>query len=166
LASREGIILLAPDLESQGPDFFIALIDAVRASAAVNPRRVYLFGNSAGGRTALLLSLIDSEYYAATAVQAGSFRNDYRQAPQFIERANRKIPIAMWNGTSDQRVPLADARAARDLLAKFEFPVELHEMLGWEHDYFKHSDQVNAAAWAFLRQHQLEQDPTSRPYKP
>lgn len=166
LAAKEGIVLVAPDLESQGPDFFIGLVDSVRAKVTVNARRIYLFGNSAGGAAALLLSLIDSQYYAATAVHAGSFRDNYRQAPQFLERARRKIPIAMWNGTTDQRVPIADARAARNLLAKFAFPVELHEMLGWDHNYFKHADEVNAAVWAFLRQHELEEEPTFQPYKP
>ncbi len=166
LAAKEGIVLVAPDLESQGPDFFIALVDSVRAKLSVDPRRIYLFGNSAGATLALLLSLIDSQYYAATAVHAGTFREDFQAAPQFLERAQRRIPIGMWHGTADERVPLAGARATRDLLAKFEFPVELHEMTGWDHTYLKHSDEVNREMWTFLKQHELDADPASQPYRP
>ena len=173
LALREGIILIAPDSEDKGPDFIVALVESLRAKAAVNPRRIYLFGHSAGGRLALILSLVDSEYFAAVAVHAGRLKGN-EPAPGFghdlrdtdlLANANRKIPIAMWNGTLDQTVPLADARATRDILEMHGFPVELHEMLGRDHNYYIHSDEVNEAAWDFLRQHELEHQPTFQRYK-
>jgi len=174
LASREGILLIAPDSEARGPDFIVALVESVRAKVAMNPRRIYLFGHSAGGRLALILSMVESEYFAAAAVHAGKlmgkepapgFGHELRDS-ELLDGAKRKIPIAMWNGTVDQLVPLAAALATRDMLEMHGFPVEWHEMLGRDHNYYVHSDEVNAAVWKFLRQHELEHQPTFQRYKP
>ena len=55
--------------------------------------------HSAGAVQALYLSLLESEYFAATAVHAGALDLG---AGQFMDRAQRKIPIAIFVGTNDQ----------------------------------------------------------------
>src|SRR5437868_13919303 len=65
LASKEGIILAGPDssdsshwsLPGDGPNFLHDLVETLKSKYPINPRRVYLFGHSAGATFALYMSL-------------------------------------------------------------------------------------------------------------
>ena len=69
LAASEGFIIVGPDAintqgwhtPEDGPDFLRDLVEMLRAKYPVNPRRVYLFGHSAGAVFALDLSMLESE---------------------------------------------------------------------------------------------------------
>jgi poly(3-hydroxybutyrate) depolymerase len=164
LAKKEGVIIVGPDaLNSQGwkipedgPDFIHDLIEALKAKYPINARRVYLFGHSAGAGQALYLSLLESEYFAATAVHAGALRND---DDVFIERAKRKIPISIYVGTNDQFFPLAMVRSTRDALNARGFNSELTEIKGHTHWYYDRAGEINRSAWEFLKKHELEGEP-------
>ena len=101
IANKEGIILVAPDSSdpshwdqaADGPDFIHAVVDAAKSKYSVDPRRVYLFGHSAGAVYALYLSVVQSEYFAATAIHAGTL---LPADLGIIATATRKIPIAVW----------------------------------------------------------------------
>src|SRR5688572_28913529 len=157
LAKKEGIIIAGPDaLNSQGwripedgPEFINELIDALKAKYPVNTRRVYLFGHSAGAVQALHLSLFESEYFAATAVHAGAIVPEVKP---FIERAKRKIPIAIFVGTNDQFFPLTVVRATRDALNAHDFKAELTEIKGHTHWYYDRAPEINRSAWDFLKE--------------
>src|SRR5215213_3041090 len=64
-AKKEGIIIAGPDASNlrgwgwpqDGPDFLHDLVEELKSKYAVNPRRVYLFGHSAGASFALHMSL-------------------------------------------------------------------------------------------------------------
>ena len=83
-AKKEGIILAGPDATNlrgwdsphDGPDFLRDLVEELKTKYPVNPRRVYLFGHSAGAIFALHMSLMESQYFAATAVHAGALAGD------------------------------------------------------------------------------------------
>ncbi|MGI8782782.1 MAG: alpha/beta hydrolase family esterase [Acidobacteriota bacterium] len=164
LAKKERIIIAGPDsLNSQGwkipedgPDFIHELIETLKAKYPVNTRRVYLFGHSAGAGQALYLSLFESEYFAATAVHAGALGTD--DGP-FIERAQRKIPIAIFVGTNDQLFPLSVVRATRDALNARGFKSELTEIRGHTHWYYDRASEINRSAWEFLKGHELGGEP-------
>lgn len=170
LAKKERIILLGPDssnsqswrIPQDGPDFVYDLVEAIKTKHPVNPRRVYLFGHSGGATVALYLALLESEYFAATAVHAGAMRTD--DGP-FIERSKRKIPISIFVGTNDSFFPLADVRATRDLLNTRGFNAQLTEIKGHTHDYYARSDEINKNAWDFLKKHELSVDPKYERYK-
>src|SRR5919106_1140174 len=57
LAKKEGIIIAGPDsldsrgwrIPEDGPEFIHELVEALKAKYPINPRRMYLFGHSAGG---------------------------------------------------------------------------------------------------------------------
>src|SRR6266536_6498557 len=108
LASKEGIILAGPDAANpdvwspskDGPDFLRDLVEHLKSKYPINSRRVYLFGHSGGAVYALMVSMLESEYFAATAVHAGAWREE--QEYQVINAASRKIPLAIWVGTNDQ----------------------------------------------------------------
>jgi poly(3-hydroxybutyrate) depolymerase len=165
LAKKEKVIIVGPDaLNSQGwnipgdgPDFVHELVEALKATYRVNPRRVYLFGHSAGAGQALYLSLLESEYFAATAVHAGALHG--RQDDQLIERSKRKIPIAIFVGTNDNFFPLPVVRATRDALNAQGFNSELTEIKGHTHWYYDRAPEINRNAWEFLKKYELTADP-------
>ena len=164
LAKKEGVIIVGPDaLTSQGwripedgPDFIHELVEALKAKYPINARRVYLFGHSAGAGQALYLSLLESEYFAATAVHAGAMAAD--DAP-YIDRARRKIPIAIFVGTNDHLFPLPVVRATRDALNARGFKSELTEIKGHTHWYYDRAAEINRSAWDFLKAHELGGEP-------
>lgn len=165
LAEKEGIVLAGPDSTNSqqwaypddGPDFLHDVVDAVKAKvAAIDPRRIYLFGHSAGAMFALQLSMLESEYFAAAAIHAGAMQpRDY----PLTANAGRKIPIWMIVGTEDRFFPLNVVRATRDELQKDGFPVELVEIPRHTHDYYSRSREINEKAWAFLSRQTLASDP-------
>ncbi|HEY7475973.1 MAG TPA: hypothetical protein VH679_13225, partial [Vicinamibacterales bacterium] len=59
-------------------------------------------------------------------------------------QAERKIPIAMWNGTIDRIVPVVGVRLTRDFLVSRGFDVKLTEIPRHTHDYYGRSAESSA----------------------
>lgn len=169
-AKKEGIILAGPDsfdsrqwnMIDDGPDFVHDLVDVVTAQHPVDPRRVYLFGHSAGAIHGLMFALLESQYFAAAAVHAGALP---AETYGYGDMAARKIPVAIWVGTNDAFFPLAAVRATRDALVQRGFAVQLTEIRGHTHDYYSRSSEINKAAWAFLKEQALTADPVFASYQ-
>jgi poly(3-hydroxybutyrate) depolymerase len=170
LAKKEKLIVVGPDaLDSQvwripadGPDFIHELIEALKAKYPINARRVFLFGHSAGAGQALYLSLMESEYFAATAIHAGALRG---RQDDLIGSAKRKIPIAIFVGTNDSFFPLPVVRATRDALNAQGFNAELTEIKDHTHWYYDRAAEINRSAWEFLKRHELTRDPVYSEYE-
>jgi poly(3-hydroxybutyrate) depolymerase len=171
LADKGNIILVGPDasdtqrwrVPEDGPDFIHELVEALKAKYPINARRVYLFGHSAGAISSIYMSLLESRYFAATALHAGAL-NLGKQELSLIESAERKIPFRMFVGTDDPFFPLAAVRATRDALKEQGFPVELTEIKGHTHDYYGRSAEINKSAWEFLSKQMLSEDPEYKQY--
>jgi len=171
IASQEGIVLVGPDSADSaqwaspvdGPDFLHELVEALKSKYSINARRVYLFGHSAGASFALQMSLLESEYFAATAVHAGALTPEVTSV--LIQRAKRKIPIAIQVGTDDQFFPLKAVRDTRDELAKQGFSVELTEIPRHDHWYYDLAPKINRSAWEFLKKSELAGDPRYEQYR-
>ncbi|HTY41093.1 MAG TPA: PHB depolymerase family esterase [Thermoanaerobaculia bacterium] len=169
LARKEGIVLAGPDSTDavhwaspqDGPLFLRDVVDAVSAAQPIDPRRVYLFGHSAGAVFALQMASLESEYFAAAAVHAGAVDPRYFS---IFDYAARKIPIAIWIGTRDSFFPLADVRATAEALESRGFPVTLTEIPDHTHDYADVSKDLNPAIWAFLSAQKIPGDPHYRVY--
>jgi poly(3-hydroxybutyrate) depolymerase len=163
LAEREGIILAGPDarnsagwaIPEDGPKFLHDLVEELKSKQPVDPRRVYLFGHSAGAVFGLFMSALESEYFAASAVSAGSIKKDNYP---LLDTAERKVPVAIFVGTKDPLFPVAEVRKTRDAFAERGFPAELTEVSGLDHNYYSRSAEINAQAWEFLKKHQLATD--------
>jgi poly(3-hydroxybutyrate) depolymerase len=158
LAKKENIVLIAPELprdlkfEAIAPGVFHCIVEDAKHAASIDPKRLYVFGNSMGGYLTYDAAMLDSQYYAAAAVHAMMI------SPEFdgiVEKATRKIPIAIYMGTQDQLVPLAGVRRTRNLLLKGKFSVHYVELKQHDHNYYDISDQINADAWNFLKTQQL-----------
>ena len=169
LGANEGIILVAPDAiasegwrtPDDGPDFLHDVVSELKAKFAVDARRMYVFGHSAGATFALYMGLFESDYFAAVAIHAGALRHD---DGFIVERASRKIPIHIAVGTVDRFFPLEAVRATRDMLVTKGFSVELVEMKGHDHWYYDLAPKINADAWTFLKQQKLSADPRYTQY--
>ena len=165
LAQKEGIVLAGPDSTDSkmwsypidGPDFLRDVIDSVKVRTVIDPRRMYLFGHSAGACFALQMAITEPNYFAAIAVHAGALPpGDLAM----IETMTRKIPITIQVGTEDPYFSLADVRRTKDAFEKSAIPVDLREIRFHNHDYYRISGNVNEYAWTFLRTKALQADPT------
>ena len=162
LASKEHFILIAPDaydpagwgVKMDPPEFLHAVVDQVRTKHAIDDRRVYLFGHSAGAVYALILAVIDSRYWAAAAVHAGALPPGYEG--QILARTDRRTPIAIWVGDSDLLFHIDAVNATKSLLEANGFPVKLSVLPNHDHNYYAISDKVNKQAWDFLKKSQLK----------
>jgi len=169
-AKKEGIIVAGPDANNSqgwsapqdGPDFLRDLVEELKTKYPINPRRVYLFGHSAGACFAIHMSLMESQYFAAAAIHAGALRS--KEEFSLVKLPKRKIPISIQVGDSDQFFPLKEVRATRDALKEAGFPVDLIEIKNHNHYYYDKASKFNETAWAFLKQHELDADPQYQTY--
>jgi poly(3-hydroxybutyrate) depolymerase len=170
LAEKEGIVLVAPEAANpqgwqvplDGPAPLCRLVDELkRTLTAIDPRRVYLFGHSAGAVFLLYMALLESEYFAAGALHAGAFRSAEEYGD--IDAATRKIPLAITVGDSDRFFSLAEVKATAAALEKAGMPTQLEIIKNHDHNYYLMSDKVNAWAWAALKDRRLEADPAYTP---
>jgi len=168
LAKKEGFIIAGPDSTNtrgwrspeDGPDYLRDLVEELKSKYPINARRVYLFGHSAGASFALQICLMESQYFAATAIHAGYLGDD----SDLIDMAKRKIPIFIQVGDRDQGLPVKVVRETRDALTAKGFPVELTELPNHDHWYYDLAPKINRAAWDFLKKYELESDPIYRKF--
>lgn len=164
LAAKEGILIAGPNalnrqmwrIPEDGPEFIYELVESLKKKHSIDQQRVYLFGHSGGAIVALYLGLMQSQYFAATAVHAGAIRPE---DAYYIDKTRRKIPFSLIVGTEDPLFPVKDLRETRDMLTSRGFSVELTEIKGHDHDYGDRSDEINKMIWNFFKKHKLEDEP-------
>ena len=156
LAKKEGIVLIAPELplrkdfEAIAPRVFHCEVEDARKVAAIDPARIYVFGNSMGGYLAYDALAFESDYFAGVAVHAMGIAPEY---DGILDHARRKLPVAIFIGDSDPLVSLPSVRRTRELLERRGFAVHYVELKHHDHNYYGLSSQVNAEAWRFLTAH-------------
>jgi len=151
LAAKEHFIIIAPDAWNSagwdtGPDspaFLHAVVEEVAAKRTIDRSRIYLFGHSAGAAFSLVLSLIDSEYFAAAEVHAGALRPDQYN---LFDYAERKMPAAIWVGDRDPNFPLDMVNATKKEFERHGIPLQLSIIPQHDHNYYAISDSVNRKA--------------------
>jgi len=169
LAEKEKIVVVGPDSEDSvhwgspqdGPALLHDIVEQVAARQAIDSRRMYLFGHSAGAVFALQVAALESDYFAAVVAYAGALQSKYFS---LFDYASRKIPYQLIIGTKDGFFPLADVQATRDALKSRKFPVEYVEMSGQTHNYVRSAKEINGKAWAFLVKNPLPGDPKYTAY--
>ena len=156
LAASEQFMLAAPDSldaavwdsKYDSPAFLHAVVAQVGAMHAVDPQRIYLFGHSGGAVYALALALIDSDYYAATAVHAGALPD---QSHRLFPYATRHMPVALWVGDHDPAFGIDRVTETRDLFKAQGFDVQLSILKSHGHEYSEVAETVNRQAWTFFQ---------------
>ena len=167
MAEKEGIVLAGPDatesnhwqFPADGPVLLRDLVTEVEKRTAIDKRRIYLFGHSAGASFAVPMALLQSKYFAAVVAHAGGIQPGNEGG---LDVALRKIPIALVVGLKDPA--MANSRTSKELLEARGFPVELTEVPHHGHDYYARSKFINDLAWKFLAAHVLEADPVYTSY--
>lgn len=162
LAGKEQLVLAGPDstrsetwlIEADGPDFMRAIIEAVKARRAIDPGRVYIFGHSAGAEFALMMGLLQSEYFAAVSLHAGGL---HEENASLLDYARRKIPIGIWSGDRDAMIPLVHVEKTRTMLAQRNMDVTVKVMRGHDHNYYNVANDLNPEVWRFLSAHVLKE---------
>ncbi len=157
-AETHDVVLIAPELTNQrsfepiAPAVFRCVVEDARKVAPVDPRRIFIVGNSMGGYLAYDAAMFQSEYFAAVAVHAAAIDPEYES---IIGKATRKIPIAIFIGDRDPLVPLAGVRWTRDRLKQAGFPIEYEEIEGHDHHYEQVADRLDREIWKFFEGHPL-----------
>jgi poly(3-hydroxybutyrate) depolymerase len=160
LASKEQFIIAAPDSydswawqsDKDSPNFIRAMVEQVNASHPVDASRIYLFGHSGGAVYALMLAIVESEYFAATAVHAGSLAPEHYN---LFAKARRRMPIAIWVGDRDPFFPLAAVKGTEKEFESNGFRVEMSILPNQTHSY--DSGDVSRRAWQFFQKTRLGQ---------
>ena len=134
------------------PGFFPAIVDQIESRHAVNRRRIYLFGHSAGAAYALFLAVIDSDLFAAAAIHAGSLQTN---PIGLFAQAKRKMPIAIWVGDHDSFFPVETVRETKRLFDANGYNVQLSVLAGHDHNYYAISDEINRKAWNFIEKTEM-----------
>lgn len=161
LAAREGIILAAPNSFNSAewnttldpPEFLHAVVAQVQATHAIDESRIYLFGHSGGAVYGLLLAIIDSEYFAATAVHAGKL------LPQFYDAfpyAKQRMPIAICVGDQDAGFPVTQVLETKRVMESNGFHVNVSVIPNHDHNYYGIANEINSKAWNFLKNAKLK----------
>ena len=158
-AEQNGIILVGPTLPLGGnfetavaPQLYPLIMDAARKEWNIDPTRIYLFGVSAGGYTVFDACMFDSQYFAGGGVFAAVITADYHW---ILQKARRKLPIAIYIGDHDQFFTVAQAESTRDLLVANGFPVRFTIFRNLDHNYGAVANTVNANIWNFFAQNPL-----------
>lgn len=165
LAQKERVIVVGLDsldpqqwrIPEDGPNAVWELSEALGKQLPIDPARVYLFGHSAGAVFALELALIESEYFAAVAVHAGSFRSDGERAA--IGMARRKPPVLIISGDRDAYFPPPSVAATVEAMRAAGIPAESFLMSGHDHWYYTLATSINERAWKFLAGQRLPGPP-------
>ncbi len=156
LAASEHFIIAAPnsldpatwDSDNDSPAFLHEVVNQIKAAHPIDENRIYLFGHSGGAVYALALALIDSEYYAATAVHAGALRP---QKHDLFAYAKRIMPVAIWVGDHDAFFPLETVKNTKAQFDSNGFDLKLVIVPNHTHNYEDVAGEVNQKAWEFLR---------------
>lgn len=165
LAKQERIVVAGPDainrqgwqFPADGPDALYFLVEEINAQVPIDKRRLYVFGHSAGAVFGLSVGLLESEYFAAVSIHAGSLNEQGGDA--LLKNATRKIPFQIQIGTADTFFPLDLVRATRDRLEQAGFRVVFAELAGHNHWYYDRAPSINRDAWTFLSANQLTNEP-------
>lgn len=149
-------------MPEDGPQQIRELVDLLAHQYDIDRQRLYLFGHSAGAVFVLRLALLQSQYFAAAAVHAGTFRDDSDFT--FIGMAERQIPVKILLGDRDDYFPLNTAEATQRAFDAQNMPLDLEIIRGHDHWYYDRARSFNETLWEFLDSHTLEAEPEWKEY--
>jgi len=157
LAQQQGFVVAALNsldimywkIHDDSPEVFRDLVLAIGREHAIDTRRIYLFGQSGGAVYALTLSVLESEFFAATAIHAGSWRE--RREFEALRFARRKIPIEIFIGSHDQYFTVKSVQETVAALRKAGHPARFTIISRHDHDYADVALKINPVAWEFVQ---------------
>jgi len=155
-AKKNGIALIAPSLpreekfEALAPAVFHCVLADAQTHAKFDTAKTYIFGYSMGGYLAFDAITLDSENYAGAAIFANGIEDQYAS---ILDKANRRVPVALYIGDSDRVYPIAQTRKTRTMLEDHGYTLHYREVPGANHNYFAVAKEINAETWKFWTDH-------------
>ena len=150
-------------IPGDGPDLVHEVTETLLRKLPIDSSRIYLFGQSSGAVFALRLGLLESQYFAAVAVHAGSFQSSADFAT--VRMARRKLPVLIISGDRDPIFPPASVKSTVAAMQAAGIPAESFIMNGHDHRYYALvADSINARAWEFLKKQSLKATPRYEAY--
>lgn len=146
---------------ADGPDLVHKLTVTLLEKLPIDSSRLYLFGHSAGAVFALRLGLLESQYFAAVAVHAGSFRSSADFATVWMAR--RKLPLLIISGDRDPIFMLASVESTIAAMQAAGIPAESF-IMNSDHRYYALANSINVRAWEFLKKQSLKGTPRYEVY--
>lgn len=120
LAAKYGFVVLTPTAHNgyywtEAYDYqpILDAIEEVKLRYPIDPERIYLAGNSAGGHTAYRFGFEHREVFKALAASAGRLNPDI--ADDLLEQG-RGMPVLILCGEQDTSVPIEQVRAGAERL--------------------------------------------------
>lgn len=170
LAAAEGIIVAGLDatnsqvwaMPADGPGLLHDLVEHLKTKYTIDERKLYLFGHSAGANFALLMAMLESEYFAAVAIHAGAIHKD---SQSFIDYAKRKIPISIFVGDQDLFFPLQLIKETKEALERRAHKPEVTILKNHDHNYYDIAPKLNKSVWEFLKTKTLTDAPNYKLYE-
>lgn len=161
LAHQEGFIVVGPDasdtsgwrMPEDAPEFIYELAEMLIKRYPIATNRIYLFGHSAGAVMSLNLAMLESKYFAAVAVHAGSWRSENEFT--LLDTATRKIPIKITVGDRDSFFSVDSVKKTAEALKSSGFAIEVLILKNHTHWYYDVASEINRDSWEFLKQHAL-----------
>ena len=164
LAEKRGFIVAGLDAldpktwraPADGPAVLQTLVNSLTEEFPIDRQRVYLFGHSGGAVFTLVMSLMESEYFAAAAIHAGALGPTQYD---IVELASRNIPIKILVGDGDRFFPVASVESTATVLREHGIPVEVEIIRGHDHWYYDRAGTFNKSVWEFLSNTELTEGP-------
>ena len=140
VAEKEKIVVVGPNSDDSRPLVFAPgrplslhdVVDQLAGKQAIDSRRVYLFGHSAGAVFALQMAALESDYFAAAVAYAGSLQ---AKCFQPLRLRDPEDSLSVHHRHERRVLPARRCQATRDALKSRSFPVEYVEMSGQTHNY-------------------------------
>ena len=159
-ANLHNIILLGPHgkpegwhMVNDGNHFLPAMLADAQKRYAINPKRIYAFGHSAGGSFMFYFTTMYSDVFAATALHAGKFISpEHYQIP---DAAKRKIPMMVFVGENDPLFPVDEVEASANAYAQRGHKVTFHMIKDHNHWYYDIATFINSKTWEFFEKQKL-----------
>lgn len=145
LAEREGFVVAGLDSATRrnwappkdGPAQLRDLVETLR-DRAIDRRRVYLFGYSAGGIFTLYMAPLECRYFAAAVVNAAALGGEADVG--YLAAVERKIPMLLIHGSKDRLFPLGQVRETVATFARHGLELRTSMIPGGEHVYTRPDD--------------------------
>ena len=113
-------------------DLVVKFIGQIVKKYHADPKRIYLGGFSQGAMMSYLVGLSHPEAVAGIAPLSGMIIEKLK--PEFkLDKAKTNLRIFVGHGDADERIPVADAKAAVDYLKQNGLKPEFHTYPGMGH---------------------------------
>ena len=165
LAEREGFVVAAVSsadagvwrIPQDGPGLLRAVVQRMSSRHQIDPRRVYLFGAGVGGGFALLMAVLQPQYFAAVA----SFGGEPQPGLLGVAQLSRALPVRIYFSKRTPQFDVDALQQAATALRESGAEVEV-ERLDVGPAFERQGHKAAGRIWAALSSHALSEGPRYR----